>query len=91
MSAPVDRDHAPAAVEAVDPRQRQRIDDEAQRAVGRQIERDGEHGADRAGMHDKNDIARRQLRQPRRRAGNLIDKTFAAGRRLLAGDFQKSR
>src|SRR5712664_2621454 len=79
LSALVDRNDAPATLETIDPRHRERIDDKTQRAVGIKIKRDGERGADRAGMHDEHDIARGQWCQPRIRAGNLIDKTFAAG------------
>ena len=55
----IDRNHAPAVAEAIDPRQRQGIDNKAQCAVGRQIERDREHRADGAGMHHQHRIARR--------------------------------
>src|SRR6266481_4818705 len=87
LSALVDRDDAPAALETIDPRHRERIDDKAQRAVGIKIKRDGERGADRTGMHDEHDIARRQWRQPCIRTGNLIDKTFATGRPVAGRGF----
>src|SRR5262249_23503908 len=47
----------PAIFQPVDPCQRQRIDHKAQCAVGGEIEGDGEHGADGAGMHDQHHIA----------------------------------
>src|SRR3982074_31113 len=56
LSALIDRPPAPAILKAIDPRQRERIDDKAQRGVGRKVERDGEHGADRAGMHDEDGV-----------------------------------
>ena len=87
LTALVDRDDAPAALETIDPRHRERIDDKAQRAVGIKIKRDGERGADRTGMHDEHDIARRQRCQPCIRAGNLIDKTFATGRPVAGRGF----
>ena len=86
-SALVDRDDAPAALETIDSRHRERIDDKTQRAVGIKIKRDGERGADRTGMHDEHDIARRQWSQPCIRAGNLIDKTFATGRPVAGRGF----
>ena len=59
--------------------------------LGRKIERDGEHGADGAGMHDEDRLACRQQREPRAGTRDLIDKTFAAGRPVACGDFQNSR
>ena len=76
----VDRDHPPAGIEAIDPRQGQRVDHKTQGTIGCEIERDGERRADGAGMRDKDDVARWQHREARARARNLIDKTFAAGR-----------
>jgi len=58
----IDRDHAPAAIEAIDPGKRQRIDHEAQCAVGHEIQRDRKHGADGAGMHNQYRLARGQTR-----------------------------
>src|SRR6202163_1945407 len=75
----VDRDHPPAASEAIDPRQGQRVDHKTQGAIGCEIERDGEHRTDGAGMRDKDDVARGQRREAGARTGNLVDKTFAAG------------
>ena len=86
-SALVDRDHAPAIFKAIDPRQRQRVDHESQRAVGRKIERDGEHGADGAGMHDENASPAGSEREPCPRARDLVDKTFAAGRPVAGRRF----
>jgi len=76
----VDRDHPPAALEAIDPRQGQRSITKRNAPSGCKIERDGEHRADGAGMRDKADIARGQRRKASARTGNLIDKTFTAGR-----------
>ena len=74
-------------LEPVDTRQRQRIDHETQRLLGLKIERDGEHGADGAGMHDEDRLACGQQRKPGARARDLVDKTFAAGRPVARGRF----
>ena len=87
LAAPVDRDDTPSLVETVDLRQRQRIDHKAQRRVGRKIECDGEHCADRAGVHDQHDIARRQCRKAVGGAADLIDETFAARRTIARRRF----
>src|SRR6185437_11783090 len=86
-SAAIDRNDAPAALEAVDPRQRQRIDDEAQRGVRFKIESEREHSADRAGMHDQDDVARGQSRKAPDRTADLADKTLAAGRGVACRRF----
>src|SRR6202171_203298 len=75
----VDRDPPPAALEAIDPRQGQRVDHKTQGAIGCKIERDGEHRTDGAGMRDKDDVARGQRRKACARTGNLVDKSFATG------------
>ena len=87
LPAPVDRDDAPAIVEAVDLRQRQRIDHKAQRGSRRKVERDGQHRADRAGMHDQDHVARRQCREAVDRAADLIDKTLPARRAVARRRF----
>ncbi len=83
----IHRNDAPAVVEPVDARQRQRIDHETQRVVWRKIERDGEHGADGAGMHDEDRLARWQQRKTGASARDLVDETFAAGRPVAGGRF----
>ena len=88
-STPVDRDHPPAALEAIDPRQGQRVDNKTQCAIGCEIERDGKHRADGTGMRDEDDVARGQRREACARTGNLVDKTLAAGQPVTRRPFPK--
>src|SRR6476661_10568708 len=81
----IHRNHPPAVLESIDARQRQRVDHETQRVVGRKIERDSEHGADGAGMHDEDRLARRQQRKACACARDLVDETFTAGRPVAGG------
>src|SRR4051812_22181281 len=86
-SALVDRHHAPAIGEAVDPRQRQRIDHEAQRPVGSKIERDRKYRADGAGMHHQHGVAGRPGCKPPPGPLDLADKTSATGRPVVRRRF----
>src|SRR4051812_37016843 len=82
--AAVDEAEAPGGSEAGEPGEREGIDDKAQRNVGRKRERDGQHGADSAGMYDQHDVVCGQARKTIARAGDLIDKTLAAGRAVFS-------
>ena len=87
----VDRNHAPAVLQAG--RSASATADRSRSAapVGLEIERDREHGADGAGMHDEDRVARGQSRKPGARARDLVDKTFAAGRPVARRRFPESR
>ena len=89
-SVAIDRADAPAAIEPVDPRQRQRIDDETERALGCDVERDRKCRADRARVDNQDHVACGQRGQSGRNPADLIDKLSPPGGRFCPGERQNS-